>query len=532
MVKEDENAYAFAKLKGNENYKEWAREMEFALKDAGLMDHINDDDEDQPTEYTKEQKELYKRTPEGEDRLERRKEIIKKWKTNDARVVGKIGRMCTKTVQMEFKPEWNAKITWNSLKERYTPQGWSSKWAVLNRLEETTYENSSNVPDFGRKMRTVKEEIKDLNISIDDYVTIKVINSMGSGFETYVTVLNEQARKDKKLPDLDELLKSLEEEENRMKATAIVAAVHNGRGGYRGRGGRGGLSDRSNDRSNSYMDDGSGRPYCKICFHNHEEGQCFHDRAECYGCHKKGHIQRNCPDTESTSPASQSRGGSTDRKQVIGMIRNIAQFSPTEESEIQYSGWILDSGCTTHVCNNRSRFIDSSYKKHTEAVQTATGQIVMSYGKGSVAINLAVTGVKLLLKEVLHVPEVEHNYMSMNALSKRKLDVFFHHVQPKLMQNNDVIGYIDKLKGRYELYGIREEEGTARVGSWLGASVGARTMKDLKEEQEKKDRTSSPWQIVEKSKWKLNRRMNLNGSRPVWRHEGSRPAWRHEGIKT
>jgi len=81
----------------------------------------------------------------------------------------------------------------------------------------------------------------------------------------------------------------------------------------------------------------------------------------------------------------------------------------------------------------------------------------MSCGKGSVAINLAVTGVKLLLKEVIHVPEVEHNYMSMNALSKRKLDVFFHHIQPRLMVNNNVIGYIDKLVDCYELYGIREE---------------------------------------------------------------------------
>ena len=237
-----------------------------------------------------------------------------------------------------------------------------------------------------------------------------------------------------------------------MKSTTIVAAMYSGRGGYRGRG-RGGRGGRGGfDRSSSWKDDGSStRPYCKVCFHNHEEGQCHHTRVECYGCHKTGHIQRNCP--ESRSPAPQSEG---ERKQIIGMIRNtIAQFSPIGDTE--FAGWILDSGCTTHICNNRSRFIDSTYKEHTEAVQTATGQIVMSCGKGSIAINLAVTGVELLLKEVIHVPEVEHNYMSMNALSKRKLDVFFHHVQPRLMINNNVIGYIDKLIDCYELYGIREE---------------------------------------------------------------------------
>ncbi len=41
--------------------------------------------------------------------------------------------------------------------------------------------------------------------------------------------------------------------------------------------------------------------------------------------------------------------------------------------------------------------------------------------------------------------------MSMNALPKRNLDVFFHHIQPKLRVDIDVIGYIYKLNDCYEL---------------------------------------------------------------------------------
>jgi len=171
------------------------------------------------------------------------------------------------------------------------------------------------------------EEIKDQGITIEEYVTIKIINSMGSEFDTYVTVLNESARKEKALPELDELLQSLKEEENRMKGTTTLAAMHSESGGYRGRGreGRGGF-----DRSSSWKDNGSSTgPYCNVCFHNHEEGQCHHDRMKCYGCHKTGHVRRNCP--ESRSSTSQSQG---ERKQIIGMIRNtIAQVSPTENTE-------------------------------------------------------------------------------------------------------------------------------------------------------------------------------------------------------
>lgn len=62
-------------------------------------------------EYTKEQKDALLKKEDGEDRIERREEAIENWHTNDGKVVGKVGRMCTKTDQMEFKSGWNAKTT-------------------------------------------------------------------------------------------------------------------------------------------------------------------------------------------------------------------------------------------------------------------------------------------------------------------------------------------------------------------------------------------------------------------------------------
>ena len=164
MAKGDLEVRTFDKLKGSENYKEWAREMEFALIDVGLMGLVTGD-RIRPLQYTEEQKEAILKKEYGDERIKRREEAIEKWDINDGKVVGKIGGMCTKTVQMEFKSGWNAKTTWDSLKKRYTPHGWSSKWALLNRLEETSYAGSIDVPDFGRKMRTILEEIKDQQIT-------------------------------------------------------------------------------------------------------------------------------------------------------------------------------------------------------------------------------------------------------------------------------------------------------------------------------------------------------------------------------
>lgn len=60
-------------------------------------------------------------------------------------------------------------------------------------------------------MKTIFKELKDSAITIKDHVKVKIINLLGPKFETDVIVLNEKARNEKVLPDLDLLLKSLAE---------------------------------------------------------------------------------------------------------------------------------------------------------------------------------------------------------------------------------------------------------------------------------------------------------------------------------
>ncbi len=57
---------------------------------------------------------------------------------------------------------------------------------------------------------------------MEEMVTIKLINGLGSSFETYLTMLSQKARDDNKLPDLQALLSNLEDEERRMKQTTKV----------------------------------------------------------------------------------------------------------------------------------------------------------------------------------------------------------------------------------------------------------------------------------------------------------------------
>lgn len=70
--------------------------------------------------------------------------------------------------------------------------------------------------DFRLTINCIIEELQDTVIIIKDHVIVKVINSFDLKFEIYIIVFNEKTRNEKTLPNLDSLLKSLEEEKIRM----------------------------------------------------------------------------------------------------------------------------------------------------------------------------------------------------------------------------------------------------------------------------------------------------------------------------
>lgn len=110
-----ENEYTFAKLSGAENYKGWAREMIFALKDSGLWGYV-DETITRPlplalggTESTV----TAEAVQEAQDKID----VLVK---DDVRALSKMGRMCNKTVLLGFDMTWLLSEAWSELKTKYS----------------------------------------------------------------------------------------------------------------------------------------------------------------------------------------------------------------------------------------------------------------------------------------------------------------------------------------------------------------------------------------------------------------------------
>lgn len=79
---------------------------------------------------------------------------------------------------------------WSRLKTKYSPKEWSTKWDVVNRLEQTIYSLSKDINSLSVKIVKILEEIKQLNINMEKEVIIKLMNSLDGSFEIYLTMLS------------------------------------------------------------------------------------------------------------------------------------------------------------------------------------------------------------------------------------------------------------------------------------------------------------------------------------------------------
>ncbi|KAG8492529.1 hypothetical protein CXB51_009791 [Gossypium anomalum] len=158
---------------------------------------------------------------------------------------------------------------------------------------------------------------------------------------------------------------------------------------------------------------------------SHQEARCwFRPDAVCQHCKKKGHIERVCKEKGrpgknqpqyKNEEARVAEDSSDHEEQVFAVSCSAGQKKSTK-------GWLLDSGYTNHMSPDETIFktLDRSCKTR---VKIGNGQLIKAEGKGDVQICTA-TGGKII-KDVLLVPEIDRNLLSISQLLEKRYSVVF-----------------------------------------------------------------------------------------------------------
>lgn len=167
----------------------------------------------------------------------------------------------------------------------------------------------------------------------------------------------------------------------------------------------------------------------------------------CHFCKRFGHIQRNCREKErkSSSEGSTVNPSAVGKKHrvycaeangqpvdsdtdEIGFVVRHALSTGVEVPSTLAGNWIVDSGSTSHICNDRNSFVDLQSLAKPIDVSLGDGHVLKAIARGTVYLTLKTGHLtrRCKLHDVLFVPDISYNLLSVSKAVEKGISFAFN----------------------------------------------------------------------------------------------------------
>lgn len=225
-----DDTYRFAKLRGAENYEQWAKNMKGELMSSDLWVYIKD------PESRPEPPALVSRPDDTEERAERvfqRSDRRAAWKAQQNSCIGKIYSQCTFAVQLQIDAlksetaasqgntsgtptalgdgEWTPKELWENIQGICTETRWRVKWDLVQRLGDTQLRagNKAEARAWIARCLDLRQKFHRHEVTIDELLSILMLNSLPPRFDVVKSIKRNEARESEIVPDMMEIFNSV-----------------------------------------------------------------------------------------------------------------------------------------------------------------------------------------------------------------------------------------------------------------------------------------------------------------------------------
>ena len=136
------------------------------------------------------------------------------------------------------------------------------------------------------------------------------------------------------------------------------------------------------------------------------------ERDECAFCHNKGHWKKDCPKLHSKNRNTNANVALSDDESDYALVAILAGDSDV---------WILDSGCSHHMCPNKDWFTNLETVNHG-TVLLGNDYACDKKGVGTIKLKLH-DGIVRELYNVCYVPYLKKNLISLGVLEANGFSV-------------------------------------------------------------------------------------------------------------
>ncbi|PON99483.1 Zinc finger, CCHC-type, partial [Trema orientale] len=305
-----------------------------------------------------------------------------------------------------YNSDKSAKEIWDALQKKYdTEEAGTKKYAVSRYLKYQMTDDKS-VEVQSHELQMISHEIISEGMSLDEQFQVAVlIDKLPPSWKDFKSVLRHKT-KEFSLESLITRLRIEEEARKQDQKDEVLVVSNNKKKSTpavlkpNGKNMKNQNRNRNQNRNNKNQNRNAPQNQ------NGQQPPSRNDSEQfiCYNCNKPGHMARNCRNRRRPAPQA-----NLTEEQLIAMISEINIVGGSE-------GWWVDTGASRHVCNNRALFKTYS-ETEDKKVLLGDSHTTIVAGTGEVELKFT-SGKTLILKDVLHTPEMRKNLVSGYLLNK------------------------------------------------------------------------------------------------------------------
>lgn len=295
------------------------------------------------------------------------------WESNDEKALASICLGVKPTQLVYIKNCKTSNEAWKKLQEVHMPRGPLQKVSLYKRLINLSMVDGANVVQHINEFTEISEKLAESGIQIqEELLVIMLLSSLPKEYDNFVIAMETRDQ----LPDFQLIKQKLSEEGKRRKERDIN-------------------DNSTNPQQQAFI---ARSPHTKRYNNNKKfNGKCFL-------CGVSGHFASKC-----------------EKKKKNNNTQAMTMLAAADTSCLNLRKWYVDSGATSHMCNDRSKFV--SFQKHNEIIALAGNNYINAIGKGDVLIHH--NNFEIILQNVLFSPELQANFISVNKAVDCGLNVKF-----------------------------------------------------------------------------------------------------------
>ena len=325
-----------------------------------------------------------------------------------------------------------------TLQGLYEPIGPTYDFLLLKELYSTTLGTSLGVEDYLLKIKKLDSDLRSRGILFPEKGLVgQVLFNLTPDFDFVVASINQSLRQGETI-SLERIMSQIQDEARRLSLSSSSPDVQMS------------MNTRASRGSHPPRASSSSRPSRPIASSSSSSSRI------CSYCKKSGHLVDNCfqkyPQKKKKAPRAylsqdldqSSSYGEIEEEEEEEEVEELEEepLISLEEEEVvllakstKSEEWILDSGATSHFSFDRDIFI--SLERCSTPILQGKAKKLTALGRGTVRTSFR--GKKILLKNVLYLPELGVNLLSTYKLIQSGCEVELGKNAPILRRNGGIL---------------------------------------------------------------------------------------------